>query len=227
MRSLSSRAADQDRIAPLDPLPQLCHNIIVTSQLTIPEARASLPPDVFRAVLRKTLLEHPEVTLREVAKQLGVTRQRVSLIVGRLDRPSCAHPDRPAPKKEHAARLLPQLVSRVRAGEAAEHAARELGVSLAQAARLGFRSREVRPPHGTQGRLKSGCDCWRCRRAGGIALPRGPRAGARTRAEVADWLAWTDPENGCGLTQAEIGRLAGVGQGAVSRIARAGGLNGN
>jgi len=79
---------------------------------------------------------------------------------------------------------------------------------------------EARPPHGSQGKLRGGCGCWRCRRAGGIALPRGPRTGPARRAAVEDWLAWTDPDDGTTLTQAEVGRLVGVGQGAVSRIAR-------
>jgi hypothetical protein len=43
----------------------------------------------------------------------------------------------------------------------------------------------------------------------------------RKRWEVVDWLAWTDPDDGTGLTQARIGRLVGVGQPVVSRVALA------
>lgn len=187
--------------------------------LTIPEARASLPIHEFRQALRQTLLENPDVTLQEVADQLGVTRQRVSLMVGRLGRPTCAHPNRPAPKKELAAQLLPQLIERVRRGEPAEKAAAKLGISLAQAMRLGFRAKQALPPHGTAARAEH-CSCWRCRRATGQVRTRGRRADPAKLAQVHDWLAWTDPETGQPLSQFEIGRLAGVAQGAVSRIAR-------
>jgi len=54
----------------------------------------------------------------------------------------------------------------------------------------------------------------------GLAARRGPKVTAEQSAHVLDWLAYCDPETGQGLRQAEIGRLAGVGQGTVSRIAR-------
>jgi predicted XRE-type DNA-binding protein len=40
------------------------------------------------------------------------------------------------------------------------------------------------------------------------------------RAEALDWLAWTDPDDGRGLSQAKIGAVVGIGQAAVSRLAR-------
>ena len=193
--------------------------------LSISQARVDLPPEEFRLRLRRHLQDHPHITLHQVAQQLNVTRQRINILVGKLNRPTCAHPDRPAPKREapkrEAAKLkLADLRARVAGGEPAEAAAAALGISLHMAMRLGFRSREARPPHGSQGKLRGGCGCWRCRRAGGIALPRGPKTGLARRAAVEDWLAWTDPDDGTTLTQAEVGRLVGVGQGAVSRIAR-------
>jgi hypothetical protein len=192
--------------------------------LSLSDARAALPPEEFRQRLRQHLLDHPDLTLRDVARELGVTRQRAGALVGRLDRPTCAQPGpRPAPKREQAARGLAELAERVRVGDSAEQAARELDLSLPAAMKLGFRTKAVRPPHGTQARVEAGCPCWRCRRAAGVALPRGPRASAEQRAAVENWLAWVDPETGRGLSQTEIGRLVGIGQGAVSRIARAAG----
>jgi predicted transcriptional regulator len=191
-----------------------------TPTLTIPEARIQLSPQDFRAALRRTLLNNPSVKLKHVAAQLGVSRQCVNQIVGKLNRPNCAHPDRPAPRKEEAKKLLPQLIQKVKAGEPAERAAAELGISLAQAHRLGFRSRATRPPHGTIQRSSEGCNCWRCRKAQGIALPRGPLTGTAKRAQILDWLAWADPDTNQPLTQAAIGKLAGVAQTAVSRIYR-------
>ena len=189
------------------------------------KARASMTPTEFRLHLRETMLADPHLTLHQVAQALGVTRQRVSLLVGRLDRPCCTDPSypRPAPRKAEASRHLGELIARVQAGEPAGHAASALGISLGMATKLGFRSRLVHPPHGTQSRLAKGCNCWRCRRSGGIALPRGPKTGPGARAAVEDWLAWVNPEDGTGLTQVEIGRLVGIGQGAVSRIARSNG----
>ena len=181
-------------------------------------ARIALPPFEFRARLRRHLLAEPSVTLRQVASALGVSRQAVGALVGRLDRPTCAHPDRPAPRRDQARARLAELTARVAAGESAESAAGGLGISLAQAARLGFRAKEVRPPHG---KGRANCDCWRCRRAAGVARPRGRRAEAAQREAALDWLAWVDPDEGTALTQAEIGRLAGVRQSAVSRLARA------
>lgn len=188
--------------------------------LSISQARTDLPPEEFRTRLRSHLLDHPGLTLAQVAQHLNVTRQRVGLLVGKLNRPTCAHPNRPAPKREAAKLKLAQLTAKVKAGKPADAAAKELSISLPMAMRLGFRARNAHPPHGTQIRLAKGCDCWRCRRAGGIALPRGPRTGPARRAAVLDWLAWLDPDSGEGLRQVEIGRLAGVAQAAVSRIAR-------
>ena len=189
--------------------------------IPLAQARHDLPGPEFRARLREAMLATPQITLSQVAAQLGVTRQAVNQLVGKLDRPSCASPNRPAPKLEQARRRLEELVERVRAGESADHAAADLGISLAQAMRLGFRSKAVRPAHGTQARLAHGCDCWRCRRAAGRARPRGRRVDLRQQAEVLDWLAYRDPDDETALTQAEVGRLVGVGQPVVSRIARA------
>lgn len=192
-----------------------------TLLLTLSDARVNMSPAEFRERLRGHMVANPTLTLRSVAQALGVTRQCVSQMVGRLDRPSCAHPDRPAPRKDAARHALPQLVKRVKSGEPAEKAAAALGISLPQAIRLGFRSKVARPPHGTQSRIDSGCNCWRCRKSGGIALPRGPKSGPIRQAAVLDWLAWSDPDEGTKLTQTVIGKLAGVAQGAVSRIFRA------
>ena len=71
----------------------------------------------------------------------------------------------------------------------------------------------------TKGR--TGCNCWRCRRAIGVTISRGPRADSAMVAQTLDWLAWTDPDSGFPLTQAVIGDLVGIGQPVVSRLARA------
>jgi hypothetical protein len=190
------------------------------SLLTLVQSRVDLPPEQFRLRLRKIMLAHPTLTLNQVARELKVTRQRVSLMVGRLDRPTCAHPDRPAPRLEQARARMPELVARVQAGEPADKVAADLGISLYQAMKLGFRARVFKPSHGAQARLAGGCSCWRCRRAGGSALSHGPRVDSARRAAVEDWLAWVDPDDETiALTQAEIGRLTGVGQPVVSRIA--------
>jgi hypothetical protein len=191
--------------------------------MSLAVARLTLPASEFRRQLRAVMLADPRLTLRAVAADLGVTRQRVGGLVGKLDRLSCsdAHYPKPAPKRKAAKAALAELERRVRAGESAERAAGELGISLGQAMRLGFRSRAARPPHGTWERAKAGCDCWRCRRVAGVALPRGPRTGPARQQEVLDWLAWRDPDDGTALTQREIGRLVGVRQPMVSRIARA------
>ena len=188
---------------------------------TLPKARVAMAPAEFRTGLRQVLLDQPQLKLSQIASVLGVTRQRVSLLVGKLDRPSCAHSNRLAPKREAARQYLTELAARVRTGEPAAEAAKELGISLGQAMRLGFRVKEVRPPHGTQVRLQAGCNCWRCRRAGGIALARGRRVDNVQVMQVRDWLAWVDPDDGVGITQAQIGQLVGVGQPVVSRIVRA------
>jgi len=214
-------------IPPLPPSPT-----IHLSLSALPLARRSLTVADFRHRLRQAMLAQPSLTLAKVASSLGVTRQRVALMVGRLDRPNCATPNRPAPKRDAAARGFVQLVEKVRAGESAEAAAADLGISLGMAMRLGFRAKKFHPPHGTRERAAGGgsgssprppCRCWRCRRAVGIALPRGRRADEVVRARVLDWLAYNDPDTGEGLRQIEIGKLAGVGQAVVSRIARAAG----
>jgi predicted XRE-type DNA-binding protein len=187
---------------------------------SLAQSRAVLPPAEFRDRLRCYLLDHPELTLAQAAIELGVTRHRVSLMVGKLNRPNCAQGPRPAPETEKARRRIPALIERVANGETAKHAAQGLGISLAQSYQLGFRAKLVHPLHGTKVRAAK-CNCWRCRRVAGIALPRGPRTGAARQAAVLDWLAWADPDTGEGLRQAEIGKLTGVGQGLVSRIARA------
>jgi hypothetical protein len=199
----------------------------------LPKARATLPPAEFRNQLRSYMLDHPGVTLRRVAETLDVTRQRASILVGPLNRPNCCRADRLAPERERAAAEMTSLVERVAAGEPAGPVARELGISLSMAMRLGFRAKEVRPPHGTWERAREkigvdgevvqlGCNCWRCRRVAGLAVPRGPRTTVAQKAEIEEWLAWVDPDDGYGLSQAEIGKLVGVGQMAVSRVARAG-----
>ena len=187
----------------------------------ISQARADLPPAEFRTYLRRHMAEHPGLTLGQVAKQLGLTRQRVHSITGPLGRPSCATPGpRPAPKRDQAQKLLVDLKIRVAQGEAADKAAKDLGISLAQAMQLGFRSKDCRPSHGTWDRAKSRCNCWRCRRVSGVALPRGPKSGPERKSLVIDLLAWTDPDDGSHLKQAQIARLAGVHQALVSRISR-------
>jgi hypothetical protein len=187
---------------------------------SLAQARSTLPPPEFRSRLRQHLLDHPGVTLAQVGHQLGISRQRTAMLVGRLNRPNCAHAARPAPRKAEAARRLPELTARVAGGESAEKVAADLGISLSQSMRLGLRVRQVRPPHGTQERLAGGCGCWRCRRAGGISLPRGPRTGPAKRVAIIDWLAYRDPDTGLELRQTEIARLAGVHQPLVSRLAR-------
>ena len=113
------------------------------------------------------------------------------------------------------------LVRRVKRGEPAEQAAAALGISLSQAMKLGFRVKHARPAHGTVERAAAGCTCRRCRRAAGAVRARGPRLDEARRLDTLDWLAWVDPDTSEGLSQAAIGKLAGVRQSAVSRIARA------
>jgi ParB-like chromosome segregation protein Spo0J len=138
-----------------------------SQSISLAQARVDLPPAEFRLRLRRHLLDYPGLTLAQVAKTLGVTRQRVGALTGPLGRPTCAEPGpRPAPQRDLARAALPRLRAMVRAGEPAELAAASLGVSLGQAMRLGFKVRDVRPPHG-KGRV--GCGCWRCRRAGRVA----------------------------------------------------------
>ena len=189
--------------------------------ITLVQARVDLPPEEFRQRLRSHLQDHPGLTLAQVGRAMGVTRQRVSLMVGPLARPNCCQADHPAPKRDQAARHLAELRARVAAGESASSAAKALGISLLAALRLGFRVKAVRPPHGHEARAWLGCDCWLCRRAAGVSRRRSARAGARTKAEIHDWLAWADPIDGKSLSQAAVGKLVGVGQAAVSRVARA------
>jgi hypothetical protein len=91
---------------------------------------------------------------------------------------------------------MEELVRRVRAGESAAGAATRLGISLAQARRLGFKVSSVRPGPGSEHR------------------------GLGRRAEVVDLLAWVDPDTGEELRQREVARLAGVAQQTVSKIAK-------
>jgi hypothetical protein len=188
--------------------------------LSLAQARVDLPPPEFRQRLRRHLLDHPGLTLAQVGRILGVSRQRAAQMAG----PFPLARTRPAPKRDQAAEKLADLTRRVAAGESAEKVAAELKVSLGMAMRLGWRAKQVRPSHG-KGRGRQCCNCWRCRRASGAASKRGPRTSAEQTASVVDWLAWRDPDEGTELSQTEIGRLAGVGQPVVSRIARsAGGL---
>ena len=191
--------------------------------ISLAQARVDLPPEEFRRRLRAHLEAHPGLTLAQVGRELHVTRQCVSHIVGRLNRPNCtALPGRrPAPKREAAKQRMAELKQRVAQGETAESAAFALQISLNQARVLGFKVYGVRSAHGTAARVQAGCDCWRCRKASGAALPRGPRSGAIRRAQVEDWLAYRDPDTNEALTQARIGKLVGVAQPRVSRIARA------
>jgi hypothetical protein len=201
-----------------DPIPHLpSAPPLALSLSTLPTARDLLSTQDFRLRLRRTLLDRPNLTLATVAQALGVTRQYVGALVGRLDRPTCARHDKPGPKRDQALSHIKELTARVARGESAEAAARALGISLPAAAKLGFRARGIKPAHGGG---RKDCFCWRCKKAQGLATPRGPKSGAATRAKVEDWLAWADPYDGTQLTQATIGRLAGTHQGAVSRIAR-------
>jgi len=185
-------------------------------------SREMMQPAEFRALLRQSLLADPSLTLRQVALALGVTRQRVNQWVGRLDRPSCTDPRYPRPtvKKDQARAHLAELTLLVRAGESASQAARELGISIEAAAKLGFRAKSVKPLHGQEARWEAGCQCWRCRRAAGVARRRGPRTGERERMKIQDLLAWVDPDDDSQLSQKKIGRLVGVSQGSVSWVAR-------
>ena len=189
---------------------------------SLAQAKSTLSSEDFRARLRRYLLEQPGITLAAVAQSIGVTRQRVAAIVGPLGRPACCPSGpRSAPKRDRAAACMTELRSRVAAGESAESAARVLGLSLSMAMQLGFRAKSVRPAHGTKVRWQMGCNCWRCRRVAGAAVPRARKVSAKQRARVLDWLAWVDPDDGRRLSQAEIGKMAGIGQMAVSRISRA------
>jgi hypothetical protein len=195
-----------------DPIPPLPSQTLSVSSLAT--ARDLLTPADFRLRLRRTLLSNPSLTLKQVAQALGVTRQCVGTIVGRLDRPT----GKPAIKREQAKAKLAELRARVAAGESAEHAAKELGISLGQAMTLGFRARGVKPAHGSSNR--AACRCWRCRRANGIAIPRGPRMRPEQVTTALDLLAYVDPDSGEGLSQRRIGEMVGAGQAAISRIAR-------
>ena len=189
--------------------------------LSISQARAILPLEEFRTRLREHLLAHPGLTLAQVARQLQVSRQCVAQTVGKLNRPDCTSPlfMRLAPKTEEAKQKLPELVQRVAAGESAQRAATALGISLNRAYTAGFRSKPIKPAHG---KGKTGCNCWRCRRSSHITVPLGRRASQAVHAHILDLLAWSDPYDGSRLSQATVGRLCGVGQGTVSRIARTG-----
>ena len=194
-----------------DPIPPLPSQILSVHSLLA--ARDLLSPADFRLRLRRTLLSDPSLTLKQVAQALGVTRQCVGAIVGKLNRPT----GKPAIKREQARSKLAELRIRVAAGESAEHAAKELGISLGQAMTLGFRARDIKPAHGGG---RKDCFCWRCRRAAGIATPRGPRMRSEQVSTALDLLAYVDPDSGEGLSQRRIGEMVGAGQAAISRIAR-------
>ena len=182
----------------------------------LPPLRDSLRPRDFHSRLRDYLLLHPTLTLRQVAQSLSISRQAVSNMVGRLDRLTCAAPNRPAPKTDHARANLKALAALVAQGRTAQQAADQLGVSLSGAVLAGFRVKAIRKPHG---KGREGCGCWRCRRAAGLAVPRG----TRTRMDAAatlDWLAWNDPDDGRFLSQKSVAALSGTRQQTVSRLAR-------
>src|ERR1019366_8514934 len=129
---------------PIPPLPSAPP--LALSFSTLPVARDLLSTQDFRLRLRKTLLDRPTLTLAMVAQALGVTRQYVGALVGPLGRPTCARHDKPGPKRDQARRKMIELVTKVRAGESAEAAARVLGISLPAAAKLGFRTKKFRSP---------------------------------------------------------------------------------
>lgn len=190
--------------------------------LSLAQARVDLPPEEFRTRLRSYLLDHPNITLQQVARQLNVSRQAVFQIVGRLNRPDCTSPlfMRLAPKMQQAKEKLPELTQLVAQGLSAERAAAQLGISLPQAYQSGFRTRSIRSAHGTPARARH-CHCGRCRRSTGSITSRGRRVNTPQRLAIEDWLAWSDPQDGSRLTQQEIAQLVGISQGAVSRISRA------
>jgi len=183
--------------------------------ISLSQARVDLPPSEFRLRLRKHLLDHPGLTLAQVAKDLKLTRQRVGSLVGRLNRPRHF-----AVKWEQARAKMVELRARVVGGESAEHAAEGLGISLAAARKLGLRVKSIRPAHGTLERGALGCGCWRCKKAQGLATPRGPRMDDAQKAAVLDLLAYNDPDTGEVLTQKQIAGLLGTNQNTVSRISR-------
>lgn len=187
--------------------------------LSISQARRDLPPEEFRFRLRRHMQDHPGLTLAQIGRELSISRQCVSQMAGKLNRPTCATTNRPSPRLDQARQKILELELRVLAGESASSAAHQLGISINQVYKSGFRTRDIRSPHGTQARAKD-CNCWRCRRAKGLVLPRGPRTGPIRKAQVLDFLAWRDPDTGEGLRQVDIARLSGVGQAAVSRISR-------
>jgi hypothetical protein len=199
---------NRDPIPPLPPSPPL-----ILPMHSLLAARGLLSPADFRLRLRKTMLSNPNLTLLQVARALGVTRQCVGGLVGRLDRPT----GKPAIKTEKAREKLAELCSRVAAGESAVQAAKELGIRLAQVYASGFRAHGVKPMHGGG---KKDCNCYRCRCAAGIARRRSPRMRPERLGTVLDLLAWRDPDDNTSLTQVTIGRMANCSQGTVSRIAR-------
>ena len=109
-------------------------------------AKMSAVPSISHQNLRAFLLAHPQVTLAQTALRLGVTRQAVGQMVGRLDRPDGPPAQRAGPRSP---RRPPEAGFSGRA-RCARRAA--LDISLNQAYRLGFRAHAVRSPHGTQAR---------------------------------------------------------------------------
>jgi hypothetical protein len=79
-----------------DPIPHLpSAPPLALSLSTLPTARDLLSIQDFRLRLRRTLLDCPTLTLKQVAQALGVTRQYVGALVGSLGRPTCARHDKP------------------------------------------------------------------------------------------------------------------------------------
>ena len=189
------------------------------------QARSTTPPAQFQRQLRQIMLDRPDLTLRSVADSLGLTRQRVSAMVGPLGRPNCAtNPNRSSPVRDQTQKHLKELTKRVAKGQPAAQAAAALGISPNAAWKMGFRARTIRPSHGTAARAELKCNCWRCRRAIGVTRSYHKTSSAQQIArqvQILDWLAWTDPDDGSHLTQEQIGRLVGTRQCVVSRVKRA------
>ena len=127
--------------------------------------RAAMPPVQFHQSLRKVMLDHPALTLQQVATALDLTRSRVGKMVGALDRPAGL---KSAPKQGTAAERLAELSAKVQAGEPTTKACVELGIASRTAYHLGFRVKAIRPPHGSEAKWRTGCQCWRCRKASGV-----------------------------------------------------------
>jgi len=175
--------------------------------------RASLPRAEFQHALRQAMLDNPDLTLQNVATNLNVSRQYVFSLVGKLNKKP------QAPRLTEVQTKLPQLTNAVAKGIPVAAAADLLGLSINQVYKAGFRAKGMKKMHNTQARFDAGCRCWRCRRAAGVVQRRASRINWARKVEILDLLAWTDPDSGSHLSQTEVGRLTGVGQAAVSRVA--------